>query len=415
MSSAPSARGSARRSDDGPAGAQPAPVPVVRVIAAATVATVMTVMPVFLFGAFVVLVREDIAVSDGQLGVVVSAFFFTSMVTAIPGGRFADSIGPQRGMTVGAVLSVASLIGIGLVAGTWWHVALLMLVGGAGSGIGMPASNLSLARQVAASRRGVAFGIKQASTPLASVVAGFAVPLLGLTVGWRWSLIGTGVVLMVLLVVLGAGGPELRTDTKPAVSDGHRAPMPALVLLAATSGFAGAAATATAGFFVESAVARGFTNGTAGAVLGIGSGFGIVARIIWGWLADRRERGHLAFLSWLFFVGSGGFVMLGVVETVPMLLLGSIVVFSAGWAWAGLVFLVATLGSPGAPATATGIVSAGGGLGGLVGPLVFGALVSTTSYTVAWSVAASWMIVAALLARATLAVWLRLLAAGTET
>jgi MFS family permease len=279
----------------------------------------------------------------------------------------------------------------------------------------MPSSNLSLARQVAASRRGVAFGIKQASTPLASVVAGFAVPLLGLTVGWRWSLVGTALVLIVLLLGLSADGTVASGAASSIESHGeHRAPLAALILLAATSGFAGAAATATAGFFVDSAVARGFANGTAGVVLGVGSGFGIVARIIWGWLADRRERGHLAFLSWLFLVGSVGFAMLGIVETVPLLLLGSIIVFSAGWSWAGLVFLVATIGSPGAPATATGIASAGGGLGGLIGPLAFGALVSSFSYTVAWSIAAAWMIIAALLARITLVLWLRLLEARAD-
>jgi MFS family permease len=377
------------------------------VVAAATIATVLTVMPVFLFGAFVVLVRDDIAISDGQLGISVSTFFFASMASSVAGGRLADSIGPRRGMTVGAVLSLISILGIGVAASVWWHVAGFMFAGGVGSGIGMPSSNLLLANEVSVERRGVAFGIKQAAAPMASVVAGFAVPLLGLTIGWRWSLIGTAIVLVVLLLTLsgerGAGGAVLQTG-----GSSHRAPLAALVLLAVMSGFAGASATVTIGFFVESAVERGFETATAGIALGVGSAFGIAARIGWGWLADRRESGHLAFISWLFLVGSSGFALLGIVETVPLLILASIVVFSAGWSWSGLVFLVATLGSPGAPATATGIAATGGGLGGLLGPLIFGVLVSVWSYTVAWAVTASWMLVAAVLARATLIVWLRL-------
>ena len=372
-------------------------------------ATVLLIMPVFLFGAFVVLIREDIPVTDEQLGLVVSAFFLASMITAVPGGRLADRLGPRRGTALGLTLSVISLVGVGVAAAEWWHAGVFMLVGGVGSGIGMTATNLTLAQQVPRARRGISFGIKQASAPMASVVAGLAIPALGLTIGWRWSLIGTALVLAAAVLLLsGRTAIEGKAEQHPAAPR-HTAPTAALVLLATMSGFASAAATATIGFFVESAVDNGFATGTAGLVLAVASVFGIVARVSWGWLADRRERGHLTFVTWLFFVGAFGFALLGFVETVPLLLLGASVVFIAGWSWSGLVFLVATLGSPGAPATATGFVSAGGGLGGLLGPFVFGWIVSTWSYTAAWLVTASWMLVAAALARATLVVWLSII------
>ena len=385
-----------------------------RVVSAATTATVLAVVPVFILGAFVVLIREDIAISDEQLGFVVSAFFLASMISAVPGGRLADAVGPRRGMAVAAVPSIVAMVGMAVAASTWWHVGLLMLVGGVGSGMGMPASNLRVAQGVTAQRRGLAFGIKQAAAPIASVVAGFAVPLLGLTVGWRPTFIGTALVLPVMLVLLDRDtAPTQRVpEGRPG---GHRAPAVALVLLATTSGFAAASATTAIGFFVESAVARGFATSTAGYALGVASTFGIAARIMWGWLADRRERGHLSFLSWLFVVGGVGFGLLGVVETVPMLGLAAIVVLAAGWSWSGLVFLVATLGSPGAPATATGITSAGGGLGGLLGPIIFGSVVEASSYTTAWALTAAWMLAAAVLARVTLRVWLRQLEKRSTT
>lgn len=379
-----------------------------RVIAAATVATVLTVMPVFLFGALIVLIREDVPITDGQLGVAVSAFFLASMVSSVPGGRVADAIGPRAGMTIGAVLSVSTLLGIGLAAASWWHMAGFMFVGGVGSGVGMASSNLAVARQVTAGRRGVAFGIKQASAPIASIVAGLSIPFVGLTVGWRWALTGAAGLLLLAFLMLSAdviekGRPVRRPQDLTA-------PLPALGLLAAMAGFAAAAATVTIGFFVESAEARGFATSTAGYVLSVGSAFGVVARIGWGWLADRRDSGHLAFIAWLFTIGSVGFAMLGLVESVPLLAVAAVVVFVAGWSWSGLVFLVATMGSPGAPATATGLVSAGGGLGGLLGPILFGAVVQSSSYTAAWLMTGSWMLIAAVLARVTLSVWLRLIA-----
>ena len=51
------------------------------------------------------------------------------------------------------------------------------------------------------SRLGLSFGIKQAAIPIATLLAGVAVPTVALTVGWRWAyLIGAGLALLALLI-----------------------------------------------------------------------------------------------------------------------------------------------------------------------------------------------------------------------
>ena len=381
-----------------------------RPLIAATTVTIHTVMPVFLFGALIVLIREDVAISDGQLGAVVSAFFLASTIGAIPGGRLSDSIGPGAGMAIGMIGAAISMVGAAFIAIQWWHFAVWLFIGGAASGVGITSSNLALALQVSPARRGVAFGIKQASVSGASVLSGLAVPLLGLTVGWRWSFIAGVAGFGVLYLATHQRIDSSSQSQEAAKLGGHTAPIVALALLGTTAGFAAAAATATIGFFVESAVERGFATSTAGYVLSITSMAGIVGRIVWGWLADRREKGHLAFLAVLFLIGSFGFAFLGVVETVPLLILAGLISFGAGWSWSGLMFLVATIGSPGAPATATGVVATGGGIGGLLGPLLFGQVLEVSTYTVAWLVTASWVLTASILSMTTLMVWKRLLA-----
>ena len=55
--------------------------------------------------------------------------------------------------------------------------------------MGQLASNTSLSRQVPAGRQGLSFGVKQAAIPVSTLLAGAAVPVVALTVGWRWAFV----------------------------------------------------------------------------------------------------------------------------------------------------------------------------------------------------------------------------------
>ena len=299
-------------------------------------------------------------------------------------------------MTLAVIASGGSLAGFGLAARSWPLILVFLLLAGAASGLGIVASNLAISRMVPAKRQGVAFGFKQAAIPMASVVAGVAVPALGLTVGWRWAFLITA-------AAFAAG--FLATNRRTAESAGGGAhakgtlgPLLPLLLLGGTALLASGAATAVIGFYVKSAVDRGFAEATAGLLLAAGSASGIVARVLWGWLADRWTRGHIMLLAALFAVGSAGFALLGIAESKLILGLATVLVFAAGWSWSGVLFLVAARTSPGAPATATAIPNAAGSAGGVAGPIVFGQLIERLSYTTTWLIVASWVLAAAVLA-----------------
>ena len=86
-----------------------------------------------------------------------------------------------------------------------------LLVGGLGNAIGQPAGNALVAAQVRPERFGLGFAIKQSGIPLATLLGGLAVPLIALTIGWRFA------------YVLAAGAAVV-ADTDGAPGPGGHAP-----------------------------------------------------------------------------------------------------------------------------------------------------------------------------------------------
>jgi MFS family permease len=366
--------------------------PLVRPLAGAAVATTAGALPVFLLGGLAVLVRAELGFSETQLGLATTVYFAGSTLAAAPAGWAAERLGARRTTLVGVGLAGLALVGIALGARTYLMLLPLLALGGAANALAQLGANLALAREVPPGRQGLAFGVKQAAVPLATLLAGLAVPVVGLTVGWRWAFGGAA------LVVLAYPPLAPRSDVPPrrahaAMREGDAAAGPLLIL--AVAGALGAAALNSFGAFaVESAVALGWSAGAAGALYALGSGCGIVARVANGWQADRRGGRHLPIVAALLTGGAIGVALLGTAGTVAV---GTIVVFAAGWSWPGLFNFAVVRLNPHAPAAATGITQTGVFVGGMLGPLGFGALVEASSYPVAWRVAALALVGAAAL------------------
>ena len=224
---------------------------------------------------------------------------------------------------------------------------------------------------------------------MASFTAGLAVPLIGLTIGWRWAFIGTPIAFLIIFSLTRGLESEQKPLEIKVEKENQRL---SLLLIAIATGLGVAAITSMLGFYVQSAVDRGTSVGTAGVFFAIGSLVAVPARIFWGWLVDQYDYSPLRVLTALLVGGGIGFALLGLVESSTLLLIVTLTCFGVGWSWSGLVFLAATQESPNAPATASGVVSAGSGIGGLTGPLLFGAVVEKWSYTPAWIMASLWLI-----------------------
>lgn len=350
---------------------------------AATLCMTLGALPVFLLGAMAVLIRPELGFGESALGALASLYYLASALSTVPSGRLAERLGSRRAMGLAAVVSMVSSIGIAAVADGWGSLAVFMIVAGIANGIAFPASNLAVAKGIPARRQGIAFGVKQSSGPYATMLAGAAVPLIGLTVGWRWAFALAAAA--AVPIVVGARRSGLDGGSLP----GSRGPVPLRSLwLMALAAFCGVGATASLGaFYVESAVAAGMGPALAGTFLSLGSLVGVLFRVGWGRLADRAPASHFVLIPALLLVGGPAFALLGQVSSSGLLLAVTVLVFASGWAWPSILNFAVVLRTPAGPGRASGILGAGQFGGGTVGPFLFGVLAERAGYGPAWAAA----------------------------
>jgi MFS family permease len=350
-------------------------------------------LPAFLIGAFAVLIREDLEFGPEGLGAAVSIFFGAAALTSVPFSRVVECIGPRRGMIIGVLGSAATLAGSAAVGRSWWHLAAFLAVGGCALAFAQTSANLALAQGIRAGRQGLAFGAKQSAIPTATLVAGAALPLIGLSLGWRWTF---GMVAAAALLFAGVlQARRLPPDMTPARRSEGNVVSAGLLVLAVGSALGMAAGNSLGSFFVESATDGGMAVAAAGVWLAVGSGVSIVARVLWGWLADRRDGRNLVFVATLMCIGAGSYVALALAHTTGVLGVAAVLSFATAWGWPGVLMFAVVRQSRGAAAAATGLVLSGAFIGGTAGPVAFGAIADRISYATAWLTAAGALLSAA--------------------
>lgn len=349
--------------------------------------------PVWLLGAMAADVQTDLTFGPAALGAAVAAFQAFSALISIPAGMFAQRYGFRLGSLATMAMFVVAAGGIALFTSNWAHLVVWLVFASIASGLSGPSTNLGLAQFVTPTRQGIAFGIKQASSPAATMLAGLAVPAIALTLGWRWAFGLSALAALPLALTI----PHVR-HRRPA----RRAPLAPprqllgpLALVAAGGGLGTAATSAMSAFLVVSAIASGIAPGTAGLTLAAGGAISVAVRILVGWRADRLGGRHLATVTAMMAVGALGIALIAVSTTAISLVAATLLAYGLGWGWNGLFDLAVVRQVPAAPATATGITRTGKYLGGVVGPLAFGLTVEAVGYRPAWVGSGVAMLVAA--------------------
>jgi MFS family permease len=339
------------------------------------------VLPVFLTGGLAVQIRTELGFGSAALGIAVSLFFTTQALSSAPFGRMVERIGSRRGMQAASLGSSVSLLCIALFASSRNSLFGFLVLGGLANSVAQVAANLALARGVRTERQGLAFGMKQAAIPAATLLSGLAVPLVGTTIGWRWAFTGCALgAFAIACTVPETTEGQVRHHTNE--HSGDMRPMP-LILLALGIGLGSAAAVPLGAFTVESGVAAGLQVGFAGFLLAAGGVVGIAARLALGWLADRRSAGHLRIVATMLIAGTAGFVLLATGVS-WLFVFGTLLAFGAGWGWHGLFNFAVVKYNPNTPAAATGITQTGASAGSAAGPFLFGVIAEGTSYGIAW-------------------------------
>ncbi|WP_433723942.1 MFS transporter [Actinoplanes sp. CA-051413] len=361
-----------------------------RAVTSALTTTIACSVPVFLVGGLAVQISDELGFSPAGLGLAVSAYFGASALASVPAGALVERYGSTTIARAGIALAAASLLTIAVAARSLWSLIAILALGAGANAMGQLASNTSLSRHVPVRRQGLSFGVKQAAIPVSSLLAGAAVPVVALTLGWRWAFVfaAAGAVAALWLV------PVEREDGRAAKAAGGERATAALIVIGIGAALAAGSANALGTFLVDSAVADGVAPAPAGLALTLGSAVGIAARIVGGWLADRMPDRQISVIAAMLTVGAGGLAMLAVLNTAT-LIVGVVLGFGLGWAWPGLMNFAVVRLHPQAPAAATSITQTGVYAGGCIGPLGLGALAAAAGYPTMWTVAGIAMLWAA--------------------
>lgn len=349
---------------------------------------VIAVIPAYFTGALAVRIGADFGFGPAALGLAVSWFFVTTSLASTAMGQVVERLGARLGLAVGAMGSSLSMVGLGVASSYPW-LLVAMTVGGAANATTQPAVNVVLSQRIASGRLGLAFGIKQAGIPLATLLAGLAIPTVSVLVGWRGTFgIAAAVAATASMITWLQGAREDVVIERPKRRLRDVPEVGPLALLSAGGFLGSAAATSLGVFLVAAAVDGGIEEGSAGWIFGFVSACGLLSRVTLGWYADSHPaRSRYGTIALLLLLAVPGYVSLTFGST-PAYLLGAFLAYVVGWAWPGLFHYAVVSQNPVTPAAATGVIQTGLSLGAGLGPLLFGFVAERIGYSTAWLVAA---------------------------
>ena len=356
----------------------------------AVVTTVATVCPVFLVGGLSVQIGEDLHFSPAGLGLAVALYFTASSLASFHSGQLVERLGSRTVGMAATALSSLCLLAIAGLARNYPSLVVILTLAGPANSLGQLSSNALLARKVPIHRQGVMFGLKQAAVPLSTTLAGLLVPIVALTIGWRWGFVVAAALALTAWPLLPPPEPA-----PPRAAPRSRRPGRALVVITIAAALGATAANPLGSFITDFAVTRGMTEQAAGLTLTLGGLAGLVSRVGVGGLADRRRGGQLTMITVMLAAGALGLAGLAVAPALWLIPIGTVIGFALGWAWPGLLNFAITLRHADAPAAATGVTQTGVYLGGALGPLSFGGLVDLWGYPTAWATMAVLMLAGA--------------------
>lgn len=356
-----------------------------------------------------------LAVDPAATGAWVAIAAVAGIPTTLAAGGLVRRFGALRLSSAATAIMAAGLAlgAFDLGAGTMALAAqaLSAFVIGAASTVSTPASSHLLARLSPPRQAPLVFSIKQTGVPAGLALAGALGPLFTARFGWRGALAASAAMAALLAVALeparGRFDADRDTQARVGLAD-VRATVSGVLRaeglrrLAFTAFvFVGLQITVQS-FLVLHLVSLGYDLARAGFVFGLATLVAIPARIFWGWLGSLVHAGTL--LAWFglgMFAAGVGLALLPAEPPVALAVAAGVLASATALSWHGVLLAeVARLSPPGQVGAMTGGVLSFAGLGQVVLPASFGALVAAdVPYAAAWPLITLPALVASVLLR----------------
>jgi MFS family permease len=137
------------------------------------------------------LVKQDLGLSDTQLGLLGSAFFWVYALLVPVAGNLGDVLSRRNLIVLALLVWSAATCASGLTGGLVLLILFRALTG-AGEAFYYPSANSVLSDYHGQETRALAMGIHQTSVYLGIVASGTLAGYVGQQFGWRWAFVGFG-------------------------------------------------------------------------------------------------------------------------------------------------------------------------------------------------------------------------------
>jgi MFS family permease len=341
----------------------------------------------------------DLHLTDTQLGMLGSAFFWTYSLIQVPVGWVAERYGAERVLTAGLIVWAAATILIGVTSAFWLLIVLRLLLG-LGESTGFPSVSKLLAAAVPTASLGTANGIVAFAYLFGPAVGTLLGGLLMVRFGWRSAFLVFGTL---SLLWLWPWARVIRGRRRHAPREAGSPRMALLLKCRAMWGTALGLFSSNYTFYFMMAWLplylvreRGFSVDDMAKLASASYVVMAVCALLAGWAIDRyikdggsANTGYKVIMA----AAHGGAVlcMLAMAFGSRPLALASIFVYQAltGASSPGVYAIPEILGGTRATGRWVGIQNSLGNLAGIVAPWLTGFLIDQTGhFTVAFMVAA---------------------------
>ena len=359
------------------------PASPVRIVGAISAAHFVSHYYILLLAPLLPFVRAEYGVSYTEIGFAFAAFNVVSAALQTPAGFLVDWLGAHILLIAGLVIGALAFLVVGLTHSYWLLVAMFALAG-VGNTVYHPADYAILSHRVPSDRIGQAFSVHTFAGMLGSAVAPASLLMMQSVWGWRGAFIGAsllGFAVAVLLLAMrdGAGvraiASPLKTNTATAV--GWRLLLSPAILLNLV--FFVLLAMISGGTNNYSVVAFGALYGTsvttANAALSANLLLSAIGVLIGGVLVGRTARHGLVAGAGL----AGMAVIIALVAQIDLGTLALVAAMAAAGFCSGVIMpsrdmIVREVTPPGSFGKVFGFVTTGFNIGGIISPLIFGAI-----------------------------------------
>ena len=374
-----------------------------RIVGAVSAAHFVSHYYILLLAPLLPFVRAEYGVSYTEIGFAFAAFNVVSTVLQTPVGFLVDWLGARILLIAGLAIGASAFTVAGLVDSFWVMVAMFALAG-VGNTVYHPADYALLSHHVPSDRIGQAFSVHTFAGMLGSAVAPASLLLMQSLWGWRGAFVGAGILGLAVAAVLLAmhENPDAKITAAPRDADANVAvgwrlllSPPILlnlvffVLLAMLSG----------GTNNYSVVALGALYGTsvttANAALSGNLLLSAIGVLIGGVLVVRTTRHGLVATAGL----AGIALFIALVAQIDLGSLALVAAMSAAGFCSGVIMpsrdmIVREVTPPGSFGKVFGFVTTGFNIGGIISPLIFGAIMDHGSPKLVFLLVAAFSLIA---------------------